>query len=576
MEFKAKEELNEILLELKRSQQREANLAIENRAILDAISAITGAQNRHQIFHELKRILALYIDFDDFVVLSKTQSDSEFRTFLTSNSAFVNVNWPVGEKFTRVLNGDRIILFEPTILSEFSHLNQFVKDQINAAIITGINTTISQSVILLLGQRKGQFPISSRDTLSRFEPLLERALIDIEHKESLQELVLIRTEELKLAREKAEEASKAKTQFLAMMSHELRTPLNSVLGLIDILECELVDRSQLETLSKIESSAELLLVLINDILDLTKIESGKFSTEYQWIKLREQLKKTLENYVSQVEKKGLDLKVDFDTIDRDLYWIDPTRLSQIVFNLVGNAIKFTTKGTISVSAKVQDKRLEIVIIDTGIGIENGRIPTLFSPFTQADSSITRKYGGTGLGLTITKHLVELMNGQIHVESTLGKGSCFTVLIPVNKKKQSSNAKKKTSIPDFSPEIENVLVVEDTKSNQMVIRLLLEKYGYNVTTLSNGREAVEYLKNDSFNKIDVVIMDISMPIMDGLTATKELRTFNETIPVIALTAHAMEKDKQDCLEAGMNMFVSKPIRRQEILQALYEVAKKQIN
>ncbi|OEE34605.1 hybrid sensor histidine kinase/response regulator [Vibrio genomosp. F10 str. ZF-129] len=576
MEFKAKEELNEILLELKRSQQREANLAIENRAILDAISAITGAQNRHQIFHELKRILALYIDFDDFVVLSKTQSDSEFRTFLTSNSAFVNVNWPVGEKFTRVLNGDRIILFEPTILSEFSHLNQFVKDQINAAIITGINTTISQSVILLLGQRKGQFPISSRDTLSRFEPLLERALIDIEHKESLQELVLIRTEELKLAREKAEEASKAKTQFLAMMSHELRTPLNSVLGLIDILECELVDRSQLETLSKIESSAELLLVLINDILDLTKIESGKFSTEYQWIKLREQLKKTLENYVSQAEKKGLDLKVDFDTIDRDLYWIDPTRLSQIVFNLVGNAIKFTTKGTISVSAKVQDKRLEIVIIDTGIGIENGRIPTLFSPFTQADSSITRKYGGTGLGLTITKHLVELMNGQIHVESTLGKGSCFTVLIPVNKKKQSSNAKKKTSIPDFSPEIENVLVVEDTKSNQMVIRLLLEKYGYNVTTLSNGREAVEYLKNDSFNKIDVVIMDISMPIMDGLTATKELRTFNETIPVIALTAHAMEKDKQDCLEAGMNMFVSKPIRRQEILQALYEVAKIQIN
>ncbi|MCK6265012.1 response regulator [Vibrio sp. ZSDE26] len=572
MEIKTKEELNELLLELKRSQQRETNLALENRAILDAISAITGAQNKHQIFHELKHTLALHIDFDDFVVLSKTSSDAVFETFLTSNSAFVNLKWPQEEKFIRVLSGECIILFEPTSLSEFSHLNPFIKNQINSALLTGINTATSQSVILLLGNSKGRFPISTRDTLSRFRPLLERALIDIEQKERLQQLVSIRTAELKLAQEKAEEASKAKTQFLAMMSHELRTPLNTVLGLIEVLELELLDAKQLDSLRKMSASAELLLVLINDILDLTRIEAGQYSINYQWVELNSLLNQTVEHYYTQAKQKELELLCDFNSIANHYYHIDPIRLSQIVFNLIGNAIKFTLTGSVHVKANIDNDTLTITVSDTGIGIEESRLYTLFTPFIQADNSITRQFGGTGLGLTITKHLVELMNGEINVDSTLGHGATFSVEIPVTWKASVNSQNNETNNLECGEKpykAQRVLVVEDTETNQMVIKLLLEKKGYNVTTLTNGKDAVEYLKLHNQSQ-DAVIMDVSMPIMDGLTATTLIRKFNQDIPIIALTAHAMKQDKEDCFKAGMNAFVTKPIRSQEIIRALESV------
>ncbi|OIQ26357.1 response regulator [uncultured Vibrio sp.] len=562
------EELNETLLELKRSQQREARLALENRAILDSISAITGSKNKHEIFHELKRTLALYIDFDDFVVLSNEPSETSFNTFLTSNSAFVNLTWPQGTKFNRVLNGECIILFSPTTLPEFSNLNTFVKDHINSALVTGINTDTSQSIIMLLGSRKGQFSMSTRDTLSRFRPLLERALMDIEQKERLKELVSIRTSELKLAREKAEKASQAKTQFLAMMSHELRTPLNSVLGFIDILEHDLLKRDHLDMLSKMATSAEHLLVLIDDILDLTKIESGTFSIQHQWIDLKDCLTQSTDQYDKEAASKNIYFKRDFSTLDSNNYWLDPIRLTQIIYNLLGNALKFTHAGEVSVSATISDKTLRIVITDTGVGIENSRLSSLFTPFKQADSSITRKYGGTGLGLAITKHLVEFMDGTISVESKLNVGTSFKVSLPVNTKRKALNVVEDSRRSALTQAV-NILVVEDTPTNQMVIKLILEREGYTVTTLSNGKDAVEHLRINKLS-FDAVLMDLSMPVMDGLTATKLIRQFDKIIPVIALTAHAMEQDKQDCLHAGMDVFVTKPIRRNQILKAIESV------
>ncbi|MCW8335175.1 ATP-binding protein, partial [Vibrio paucivorans] len=556
MRLKDKEELAEALIELKQSQEREKQLAAENQAILDAISSITGADNKHHIFHELKRVLSLHIDFSDFVVLSRTQGEDSYRTFLTSNSAFVNAQWEQSPKFERVLDGECTILFEPNKLQGFSKLNHFLRDHIQSVLLTGIKTTISESVILLLGAKKGQFSLETRDTLSRFRPLLERAIIDIEQKESLKELVELRTQELKLAQQKAETANEAKSRFLAMMSHELRTPLNTVLGFIDLLQEDIQTPQHLEALDKMEISAELLLVLINDILDLTRIESGNFPIQKTWVELHSKLSVMLEHFSKLARDKGLEFHVDLSFSEREMLWVDPTRVIQIVFNLVGNAVKFTEQGYVSIKGKLDNDVLRISVADSGIGIERDRLEHLFTPFKQADSSITRMYGGSGLGLSITKHLTTLMNGDISVSSVKGKGSQFSVSLPVVSKPIESSPIR------FTPDIElssnlNVLVVEDTYSNQMVIKLLLERSGYNVTTLNNGQEALDYLKGN-IKSVDLILMDMSMPIMDGVTATRHIRKLCNITPVIALTAHAMECDKQKCLDAGMNAFVSKPI------------------
>lgn len=360
--LKTKEQLHEALVELKQSQEREGRLMAENRAILDAISSITSASNKQQIFQELKNVLSLYIDFSDFIVLSKKNCELHFNTLLTSNKEFEGVEWCNDGKFPRVLEGDCILLFEPAKLKEFACLDDQQKNTMKCALATGVKATITDSIILLIGNKVGQFTLDSRETLSRFRPLLERALIDIEHKEQLQHLVDVRTQQLKLAQIKAEKANEAKSRFLAMMSHELRTPLNAVLGYIDVLLDDLRVPEQLEMLEKMESSAELLLVLINDILDLSRIESGEFSTKYQWVKLRNDLSSILEHFQTLANAKGLDFTVDLEFEQDLLLWIDPTRVMQIVFNLVGNALKFTEQGSVSLSATISNSVLKLSLI----------------------------------------------------------------------------------------------------------------------------------------------------------------------------------------------------------------------
>lgn len=565
MSLQLQEQLNEALIELKQSQAREQRLAAENRAILDAISSITVADNKQQIFKELKSLLALYINFSDFLVLSRKNDHTQYTTLLSSNPRFNNAKWEDHGKYSRALLGESIILFEPDSLKEFVSLKTSGIDDIQCALITGARGTITDSIIVMFGKRAGQFSLEARDTLSRFRPLLERALTDIERTEQLQQLVDVKTKQLKQAQVKAEKANEAKSRFLAMMSHELRTPLSAVLGYIDVLLADLKGEQQLEILEKMESSAELLLVLINDILELSRIESGEFRVKYQWVKLKPELEFMLEHFYVLAEAKGLTFFVDIE-LDESLYvWADPARLMQIVFNLVGNALKFTHQGHVALRAEITDSFLQLKVVDTGIGIERSRLDAVFTQFKQADDSITRRYGGSGLGLTITKHLVNLMSGHITVSSELGKGSTFAIEIPISVKKQSqealvSNGKRSNNQPL------SILVVEDTETNQMVIKLLLERLGHQVTIVNDGQKSVDYLRDNECD-VDVIFMDISMPIMDGLTATKEIRKFCSDIPVIALTAHAMEQDKQMCLETGMNAFVSKPIRSKEIQEAI---------
>lgn len=570
MNLKHQEQLHEALIELKQSQEREAKLADENRAILDAISSITLASNKQQIFEELKTVLSLYINFSDFLVLSKTNThESNYQTLLSTNPEFEEICWQSQSKFCRALSGECIILFQLDKLDEFSPLLNSTNEKVECALITGAKGMLTDSIIVMLGKREGQFSLESRDTLSRFRPILERALIDIERNEQLQELVEVRTRQLKQAQVKAENANQAKSRFLAMMSHELRTPLSAVLGYIDVLLGDLRDDKQIELLEKMESSAELLLILIDDILELSRIESGEFSIKYQWVNLKNELEFMLDHFNALAGAKNLELKVELDLLPSELIWIDSARVMQIVFNLVGNAIKFTHSGHVSLVANVQNGQLNIQVSDTGIGIERSRQEAIFTEFKQADDSITRQYGGTGLGLSISKHLVTLMNGKISVISKSGSGSTFSIELPITTKAVKQPVSESTTSGIHCGQSLSILVVEDTETNQMVLKLILERLGHKVTIVNNGQESVDYVR-ENMSGIDVVFMDISMPIMDGLTATKQIRKFCQHIPVIALTAHAMTQDKQACLSSGMNAFVSKPIRSKEIRASIEAV------
>jgi len=557
---------NETLLELERSREREQLIAEENRVILAALSSLSHADNKYQIFEELKKVLSRYIRFNDFIVISKNKQSSTYTTFLSSNIAFTGKEWINGDKFQRVLNGECIILFDPTKLKEFKNLNHFLKDQINSALVAGIRAQTTDSVLLLLGREKGQFSLDTKSTLIRFRPLLERAISDIEYKEELQKLVELKTQELTIAQQLAEQANKSKSQFLAMMSHELRTPLNAVLGLIDVLRDD-SNTHQLDLLEQMENSAELLLVIINDVLDLSRIESGHFKLQCHEVNLNHKLNNALEYHRQVAEDKGINFYVDVSLCTTTEYWVDSVRLTQILFNVVGNAVKFTENGMVTVSLKDKGGYLFIEVNDTGIGIASGRINQLFNPFIQADSSHTRNYGGTGLGLTITKHLVELMHGKITVESSLNVGTTFRIKIPLTVKSD-----QQPTLKEMNPRREqnrskarNILVVEDTKTNQMVIQLMLSRLGYNVALADNGEQAVSLVKNNE--QYDLVFMDISMPVMDGIEATQRIRANNVNVPIIALTAHTMDDDKEKCLNAGMNDFVLKPMRINEISQVI---------
>ncbi|MFV8449313.1 response regulator [Vibrio campbellii] len=564
LEIYQQEALQEALVELKEARQREKLLADENKAILSAISAMSEARNRHEIFSGLNSVLKKYIDFDDFIVITRDCNQQNFETLLSTNSVFDRASWLPGNASERTLNGECILLFEPMRLKEFEGLNSFIKSQVNSMLLTGIRSEVTQTIIILVGAQKGHFSIENKETLRRFRPLIERAVIDIETKEKLQRIVEVRTAQLAKAREEAERANQSKSEFLAMMSHEIRTPLNSVLGMLDILRQSTLTESQSEVLNQMECSADLLLAIISDILDLSKIESGSFRLSEQWTNLRDAVTLVISQQKQVATSKNLSFEYQCNLDNNKQYWIDSTRLSQVLFNLIGNASKFTDFGGINVSVIERDGELVISVVDTGIGIPKSKIGHLFTAFHQGDSSITRRFGGTGLGLAITKHLVEMMRGTISVKSEENVGSHFEIKIPVLTRNNQDRPVKIE--PNHPAKTVNLLVVEDTESNQLVIKLILNKLGHNVFIASHGAEAIAFLEEQRQN-IDIILMDVSMPIMDGITATRLIRQKGINIPIIALTAHALESDKTTCMKAGMDGFVSKPVRRQEIYEAI---------
>lgn len=376
-------------------------------------------------------------------------------------------------------------------------------------------------------------------------------------------------------KEVAERTAFLKHQFMANMSHEIRTPMNAIVGMTRLLQAKEPKPEQLRYLNAIQLSADNLLVIINDILDLSKIEAGKIIIEHIDFSIREVVSSVRDMLMLKAEDKSIEFRINVDnTIPRRLTG-DPTRLNQVLINLAGNAVKFTDKGYVEVRATINKNEenkiyIQFDVTDTGIGIAQEYVDTIFDSFTQAGTDVTRKFGGTGLGLTISRQLVTLMGGEISVRSELGKGTTFTAIIPLEVAAVQEEVKPEGVLNNASMQRLNalkVLLVEDNEFNRMVAEDTLKEAipGLKLQIAVHGQEAVDRLRNEMF---DVVLMDIQMPVMDGVTATKAIRTTlpepARSVKIIAMTANVLQEDVQQYFDAGMNAYVSKPFNADELL------------
>ncbi len=434
---------------------------------------------------------------------------------------------------------------------------------------------------------KKQFSISTRKTYNKgieFQfkcknksyKYLEFNSVNLNKKEGIKGLILD-CRDITQRKKDAEEllrAQKAKEQFLANISHEIRTPINGISGMAGLLSQNPSHEEQKTYLNAIKSAADNLKVIINDILDLASIESGKLQLEEIGFNLDDLLHSLIDTFHVQATEKKINLTYTLEKEANRIFVGDPVRLNQILINLISNALKFTHAGSIKINVQAQKQKadfykLRFDIADTGIGIPQDKLQTIFESFSQADASVTRKYGGTGLGLTIVKQLVELQGGSISVSSKENEGSTFTFYLPYKAGKKAKPVARRQYQPKTKTPFKyhSILLVEDNDINRLYASSILKMWGCHFETAENGVVALEKIRNHSF---DAILMDVQMPVMDGLETTKAIRQGDpkkRDVLIIALTANATKQDYQKCLDVGMNDCITKPFTQQDLFTAL---------
>jgi signal transduction histidine kinase/ActR/RegA family two-component response regulator len=409
----------------------------------------------------------------------------------------------------------------------------------------------------------------ARLTLSLVRDALGRPDYEIAVIENITERKRVEEEVIE-AKAAAEEASRAKSEFLANMSHEIRTPMTVFMAAIEFLLQIDRDPERRRLLEMADQSAQRLLSLIDDILDFSRIEARKVDVDEEPVDLRECVRRAVDMFILAAREKNLRLETEISSAVPDIVICDPTRLGQILTNLIGNAVKFTHEGGVHVQVRTRGDFLEFSVVDTGIGIPEEKRDLLFESFTQVDSSFTREFGGTGLGLAISKGLVDLMGGEIHVRSLEGKGSVFTFVIPLKKAEAQPETPDEPPRKDSGKEVPaaRILLAEDDPMIRDTITLMLAQRGWETETAETGRDAVGKWERGNF---DLVLMDLQMPEMNGLEATRAIREKEaggeRHTCIIALTAHARREIREDCLNAGMDRVLTKPVQLNDLYSAI---------
>ena len=447
------------------------------------------------------------------------------------------------------------------ILNE--RLHDFIRSSLNElAFELYIETNLGQRFFLIKLKKMIDFSEKFRGTIIIFDDFTERK--EMEH-------------QLEVAKLKAEEADQLKTAFLANLSHEIRTPMNAIIGLSDLMLNESMnDDERKEYLKLIQKSGNTLLKLIDDIIDIAKIESNQLKlrpTDCNIIEVLEELHTIFEEHVKKENKSYLDLILDYEELETEYIFTDPDRLKQVFSNLLNNAIKFTYKGYVQFGCKQLDKKNLICYVkDTGVGIPKNKQSEIFERFYQLENDYTKEHGGTGLGLSITKNIVGLLCGDIWVESLPGEGSTFYFVLPVKFGNRPEPDKKKFQVPALKKKLSlknyNILIAEDEEINYYYLSEILKKTGAKIIWAKNGLDAINIAESNT--EIDLVLMDIKMPEINGLEAIKYIKTIRPKLPVVAQTAYVMDNDREICIKAGCVDFLSKPIKAHDLLEVVSSI------